>query len=523
MSFRRTANAIVNTPNIHFDKWMEELRVSGNTVVDDNHMVRVAKTILRKVDPKQYLLSHATIVASVDCYAPKDSAVGKFLNRDVECNRRFSNYRIDPKCLPIINNNGDAWERSLLMSTYRTFIGSPNYLEHIQIPELSKGFIVDAIARDVGESCYIDILVATDRKHKMLISDIMSENICAMSMGCISQFTICNKCGNVASDDTQICPCVLYDGKGTKFVDESGVEHKIAELIGHVTVPYSNQFIEASWVKNPAFVGAQRRNILNPDAPSVATALDTSHSVYEIRMADPDPELEGILRAASMRIAEGESLDEEMSIEDEDAALDAATEDDSESDTDMDTETSEPSSDDLDSTPPADKTNALLDKAKEMIVENLVDDIADSIKPKPEDVGTATPGLSDANLNETLLSSWNTFNKGLRQKFPNNPKLIKWASNAYKAIYFGGRSGIRSAGLSSKDLIVFSWIDDIIKSRSYKKDLYQLAINVGPSKVFPSKKSYLAACSLEAKRVLSNDEKQFLEWKGRIASLSNKF
>lgn len=913
MGFRRTANAIVNTPNIHFDKWMDEMRTNSNTIVSDNNVVRIAKTILRKADPKQFLLSHATIVASVDCYSPKEAKVGRFLNRDLECHRKFANFRIDPKCTAIINNNGDAWERSLLLSTYRTFIGAPNYLEHVQIPELSKGFIVDAIARDVGESCYIDILVATDRKHKILISDIMSENIRAMSMGCsvkgtpilladgttipieeirpdmevisqkgnicrvdnlqirenrwsmrrikvvgltaveftdnhkfycvprheiktnyrhrlrrvvpdaysfeyreagqmkvgdvvatpilqgevstsltldeakllglwvgdgwlhgkegssvgfcldaspgigekissfveetlgkfswrhgemrmavgceneirrptklikrnaiylthrshalretiekyvsgrtsgtkilsqdvmlwpkshqlaflagvidsdgcvsttkrgtkqafistrnenlanqllvilnrcgiigtitkakrsgtkmlpnaagtdyqirlrnsgvseipsekikasggkfakrnsgnsdrwiagdhvysvvkkieefdlngfvydfqvdndhsyiangigvsncISQFTICNKCGNVAVDETQICPCILYDGKGSAFFDEAGVEHKVSELIGHVTVPNSNQFIEASWVKNPAFVGAQRRNILNPDSKQIVSALESANNIYDIKMSDRDFELEGVLKSASKRIAEEEKT-EDLSVEDEDAALDELSDDiggESDSpDPDSADEEADASSDSADepSGESPDKITTLLDQAKEMIVENLVNDIADSVKPKPEDVGTAVPGLAEANLNDTLLSSWQTFNKGLRQKFHGNPKLIKWASNTYKTIHLGGKTGIIASGLTPKDLIVFSWINDIIRSRSHKKDLYKVAINVGPSKIYPSKNSYFAACSIEANRVLTNDEKSFLERVGRVASLSNKF
>src|SRR5690606_8964420 len=66
---------------------------------------------------------------------------------------------------------------------------------------------------------------------------------------CISLFTMCSRCGNVAVDDSQICSHVAYDGKLTSYTDEDGAEHRLGELIGHVTVPNSNQFIEASWVQ----------------------------------------------------------------------------------------------------------------------------------------------------------------------------------------------------------------------------------------------------------------------------------
>ena len=231
MAKKRYAHAIVERRNIAFDEWMEELRSQNEGAVPKDFVVRTAKTILRKCDPKQFLLSHATIVASVDTFAPKGVKTGRLMNRGCQIDVRWPEFRIKPECHPIINNNGDAWERSLLLSSYRTFIGAHNYLEHIQLPELSKGFIVDAIARDLGKSCYIDILVATDRKHNQLVSDILSGAITGLSMGCISLFTTCSKCGNVAADDAQLCPCVLYDGKLSKFNDESGAEQVLAEII----------------------------------------------------------------------------------------------------------------------------------------------------------------------------------------------------------------------------------------------------------------------------------------------------
>jgi len=525
MSFRRYANAIVSQPNIEFERWMEELRTGHQAAAEEKQVVRLAKTVLRKCDPKQYLLSHATIVASVDCYEPADAKVGKFLNRDVECERRWSNFRIKPECQDIINNNGDAWERSLLLATYRTFIGAPNYLEHIQIPELSKGFIVDAIARDLGETCYIDILVATDRKHKMLVSDIMAENIRAMSMGCISLFTICNKCGNVAVDDTQLCPCVLYDGKGSTFKDETGRDHKLAELIGHVSVPNSNQFIEASWVRNPAFSGAQRRNILNPESAAVAAKLGDAASVYEIRREEIH--LDGMPHAASMRRraqdepadeepAESPSGDEEgadagaddTSVKDELDALDAKS-DDGESDT---PETAPEA-------PAGDHIQELVNKAQELLVETLVKGLAEKVAPKPEDVGTVTPGLSDANYNDSLIG----FEKALRARFPNSPKLVKWACRSYRTVHGGGAGAIRKAGMSPRDLIVLSWIEDVVRERPYPAALYKLAMSVGPTSSFPSEESYLAACGIRAGRRLARNEKAFLLWKGRIGSLSVNF
>src|SRR5690606_12111294 len=140
---KRYANALTADRNIHFDKWMEELRTQASDAIPEKRIIKTAKEVLTRCDPKQYLLSHATIVASVDTYSPKNSSMGRgFDERGMEIETRFADFRIKPECSDIINNNGDAWERSLLMSSYKTFVGAPNYLEHIQLPALSKGFIV---------------------------------------------------------------------------------------------------------------------------------------------------------------------------------------------------------------------------------------------------------------------------------------------------------------------------------------------------------------------------------------------
>ena len=530
MARKHYANAIVASQNIQFERWMDEHRKSSTTTVaDERYVVRTAKEVLRKCDPKQYLLSHATIVASVDCYEPKDPKLGKRQERGVDVEVRWPNYRIKPECQSIINNNGDAWERGLLLSSYRTFIGAPNYLEHIQLPELSKGFIVDAIARDLGSTCYIDILVATDRKHEMLVRDILGGQIDSMSMGCISLFTVCNRCGNVAVDDSQLCPCIMYDGKGTKFFDEDGTEHILAELIGHVAVPNSNNFIEASWVRNPAFRGAMRRNILNPDSSAVAVQMADSAMVYELRRDVMN--IDGILRAASQRIA----LEDEGAA-DEPAADEPADEadindlggeepsDEPAGDLEADEPAGPDSGGDAPGAPPTSQIDDLVGKAQELLMEDLVKNLAERMAPKPEDVGTVTPAVSDVmSLNDNIIGATRSFRDSLATMYPHRPRLVSWASRVYKIVHGRGREGIVAAGLTPKDLIVLSWLEDSVRGRHYPADLYKVAMTVGSPKAYPSNTSFLAACSLAAGRRLQASETQFFTWKGKIASLSTNF
>jgi hypothetical protein len=532
MARKHFAKSIISRTNVPFDEWMEVIRGQHEGAVPKDYVHRTAKTVLRKCDPKQYLLSHATIVASVDCYAPRRAKTGRQMNRGVQVEVRWPDFRIKPECLDIINNNGDAWERSLLLSSYRTFIGAPNYLEHIQLPELSKGFIVDAIARDLGKSCYIDILVATDRKHKTLVQDILSGKIGAMSMGCISLFTTCTKCGNVAGDDSQLCPCVQYDGKRSAFTDDDGISTIVAEIIGHVSIPNSNQFIEASWVRQPAFVGAQRRNFLNADENgAVAAQLQKSNEVYEVRKLVP--EMDGMKKAAGRNLL-AQQGDEPADEPADEPPADAGGDEESQSapggldDEPADAGDDEASDAKSDSggkpdAPPKAKIDELVEKAQEMLLETLVKGLGEKLQPKAEDVGSVSMPI---NKNENLVrsslqaSKSAEFQKKLRSAFGRSPEMVEWATRAWNIVHVGGVDAIRQAGMKPHDLIILSWIEDRLKGRQYSASLYKLAMRIGPITSFPSEKSFLSACSMRIGRSLDDSEREFLRWKGKISAIA---
>jgi len=532
MAFKKYAKALVSERDIRFDKWVDEYRAQHGGILPDKQIGRVASTIFRKCDPKRYLLSHATIVASVDTYSPKGVKTGKNMLNGVEIDVKFPDFRIKPECHEYINNNNDGWSRPLLLATYRTFIGSPNYLEHIQVPSLSKGFIVDALARDLGNTCYTDILVATDKKHQLLVNDILSGVIDSLSMGCISQFTICTKCGNVAIDDSQLCACILYEGKGSKFADENGILHPISELCGHVSIPESNTFIEASWVRTPAFVGAKRRNILNPDYEAITSKIDNVASIYELRQNVMD--LTGIMKAAS-RVAQDE--EEPSALEptegdeggDEDLGdLDFGGSDDEPGDDssgpDESTGPDEPPEPAEPPEPedPNAKMKELLETAQKLLMESLVKGLEDTLKPKPEDVGTIVAPSNPMDFekgNDNLIRSSEEFDRKLVHVFSKHPNLVKWASRMHRIVHVGGLRAIRAHGLTANDLLTLSWIEDTVRDHKYPAQLYKVAMAVGPSKSYPSEVSYLAACGNRLGRKLSRRERQFFSWKGKIGSL----
>lgn len=192
-----------------------------------------------KLDPDKYLYTHASIIISVN----------------VEENDHY----ITADTSDNVNKNGDAWETKLLAKTYPSFIGAYNYLEHVQIPEMRKGWIIDAVPRKIGKVMVVDILVATDRRHKSLVSAIEKGDLNCLSMGCTAKFTICSKCGYVLKDESDKCAHIPHHKLDT-FTDEKGVKRVVAELCGHASDPESNKFEEASWVHDPAFEIASVRH-----------------------------------------------------------------------------------------------------------------------------------------------------------------------------------------------------------------------------------------------------------------------
>lgn len=263
MPFLRYAKANIVRPQVHGLDWDKVRVASGNKQLNKSLKKKAEDILGEAFTPERFLLTHATIVCSVDSVTPPNTKTGSIKENGFTINRKYSDYRISKETDKYINNNLDSWSRGVIKKSYQTFIGSHNFVEHVQVEELSKGKIIDAVLRDIGESLYVDILVATDRKHKDLVEQILSGQMNSMSMGCSVDFTICTKCGHVAADETEMCSHVKYE-KGNTFFDDQGNKHRVAELCGHEEVGETAgvTFIEASWVATPAFPGAVARNTI---------------------------------------------------------------------------------------------------------------------------------------------------------------------------------------------------------------------------------------------------------------------
>ena len=183
--------------------------------------------------------------------------------------------------------------------------------EHIQIPALSKGKILDAIIRPVvHHSKYgdaniyvVDILVATDRRHQELVSRIESGKLNTLSMGAVCEVCQCSICGKLIKDDDKNCEH-LENYLGSHYKCEDGKKRIVAELCGALDengnyIENSCNFIEASWVEHPAFEGAVVNAFIETEEEKIAREKSQKEledlfngSLFErLRVADTDSKI----------------------------------------------------------------------------------------------------------------------------------------------------------------------------------------------------------------------------------------
>jgi hypothetical protein len=509
MAFSKFANASVIQPVVSMAAWDD---VRGKALVLGGAFGQKqaqSQLLFKTYDPQQYMLSHCTIIASVDT-ENGPGQLGRHFDGGFQVDRRFNDYYITPSTSKYVNNNQDSWERKLLLATFRTFVGGQNYVEHLQIPELSKGRIIDAAARDIGDSIYVDILVATELKHKPLIAAIQDKQLSTLSMGCTVAYTTCSKCGNVAEDETQLCGHIRYM-KGNTFMDELGKVRKIAELCGHVTDPKSVKFIEASWVANPAFTGAVLRNILTPEEQKImGPRLQLAFSM-PAPVADPtqmakaafqepqggkvvrhlgDPHHHTLVLGGQGEFggAEFEGANDEAKPEEEKDPL-------------------------------QDAVNSLADVIKEKALEKVRGEISKKDLPPRADL--------KENDNNNLVHQasqsphWRTIGKIVlgAVKDPDQSRRILQGLMLFKN---GGWNSVREMNsFSGREVLAISrFLDEFQGSRiAGEARVYRTVLAVGGVSPYTDVDSYLAACRRVFGRELTTSERDALITKGRLFDL----
>ena len=249
--------------------WSEHVRES---LASCGTRLRTASTHMANVDwniynLEDYLFSHNTIVTSV-AHDKRDA------------------HTITAGSAVDVNANGNAWLNEVLgpdTNIYRTFIGAENYFEHVQCPSLSKGKVLDTCLRQVrnnaGEPVYVaDILVATHRGHRDLVSRIATGKLKTLSMGCIADVTQCSKCGKIVKHENDNCDHLKHELR-QPYKTAYGYDSVVSELCGENGNKKSTRFIEASWVESPAYVGAVVNHLIA--APQLELVLQ-AHELMEL-------------------------------------------------------------------------------------------------------------------------------------------------------------------------------------------------------------------------------------------------
>jgi len=478
MAFLKYANAQIVKPHIEGLHWRKVITASdrGNR----NVTAQASKVLGDTFDPSKYLLTHATIMASVEVVKTPNVELGKVTHDGKVIHRKYADYRITSDTDKYINNNLDAWSKEALLKSYKTFIGAHNFVEHVQIEDLSKGRIIDAVPRNIGDSVYIDILVATDRKHTDLIESIESGKMSGMSMGCSVDFTICSYCGNVASDETQMCEHIKYQ-KGNVFYDEQGGQHRIAELCGHHTIDPTGaiNFVEASWVAVPAFRGAVARNVLTweTEAKEGAEALLTQVPEKWKTSDTTTQKIESPLLAKVAFLKDAGLWDDvEDALEsDDDEDSDDEDGDDEDGDSDSDSEGGGDKKKDKKDKKDEDPTKKLKD-----LENDLYDEFVNRIKNRvkidlarletPKGLG---PEDSTSKLNDTIIKE----------------------GSLNKVAYLGAIKHIAKISSNNRDLV--SSLKDYNESLgiNIEKSLYMTALKLGTAKNYGSLEAFHKSAS----------------------------
>ena len=457
MAFMKYARAQVMHPRITGAAWQGiRKQASAAPTVGKNLVAQAGEILGEQFTPDRYLLTHCSIVASVDVDPVPNVKLGTEKVGSRTLTRKWADYYVKPECAQFVNNNGDCWSRDVLLKSYRTFIGAHNFLEHVQIEEQSKGRIIDAVARDIGPSLYVDILVATDRKHAQLVQDIENGKMGTLSMGCSCEFTLCTQCGNVAVDETDLCEHVKYSKLNT-FFDPRGQRRVVAELCGHSSHGETGgvHFIEASWVAVPAFAGAVMRNILDPASVTPEKAKQFS----EVLSAPPVEWGTNVLRAASEhRVAQQFDFGGEDEGEGEADATPAAPE------------------------KPASPFSEIEDELYNAVKTRVKDRLEKELREQNAEKALAAPIAP----NESVIKEATA--KFARQAYAQTVNALVRVASSDAALVNGLAEIDRSFGLR------------------VPQSVYRTALMVGATDKYSSSDEYLRACHKQARRVLSPTE-----------------
>jgi len=352
-----------------------------------------------------------------------------------------------------------------------------------------------------------DMEVAGD--HSYVVEGVAVHN-------CSTSSTTCTKCGNVAKDETQLCACIRYF-KGQDFVDEYGVQRKVAELCGHHTDPNSVRFIEASWVANPAFKGAVLRSVLS--AEDVAQVENKLHMAFSKSAPAPIPG--GVAKAARALFAQGQQTQAPAEGQGQ-----APAQGQGQGQAPAQGQGEAPA--DAGGAPgaaPAESEDDPIDKAVKDLSTAIRDKAIEHVRQEINK-GEAQEIVDNNKQNESLIRSalehpaWRRLARFV-VSFVGRPQ----AKRVLQGLILhknGGWRRVKQAGLTGREILAVSRVLDVLTKKSSmagETRVYRTVLSVGGTAPYEDDETYLAACRQVLGRVVTGSEASKLLEKGRLYAL----
>lgn len=160
-----------------------------------------------------------------------------------------------------INQNFDGWPSEELKKAYRTFLGKPVFVNHVNDdPRKARGVVVAARFVENGDDKFIEVIQEVDaEKFPKLAHELISGGLDSVSMGAEARICKCSYCGNEASDMLSMCSHVLSKkGQVLGRVNDDGTREDV--LVYEECRDVS--FFELSYVFDPADETAVVSNVL---------------------------------------------------------------------------------------------------------------------------------------------------------------------------------------------------------------------------------------------------------------------
>ena len=188
-----------------------------------------------------------------------------------------------------INQNFDGWPSEELKKSYKTFLGKPVFVNHVNDdPRKARGVVVAARFVDNEDDKYIEVVQEVDAdKFPKLAHELATGGLDSVSMGCEAALTICSYCGNEATDLTNMCEHVLRR-KG-QVLGRANPDGTHEDVLVYETCR-DIKFFELSYVFDPADETAVVSNVLTASKKTAYGETTLPPSVDTLRDEQEDVE-----------------------------------------------------------------------------------------------------------------------------------------------------------------------------------------------------------------------------------------